>query len=294
VPYICQSPTRTSPENFKGEVILRAQSGNITVSLPDHLQDFSYYSAEHVIVYVQNDFLEAKSYETLVSELEALFDRASFKATRENKMWYRVQGHQKLPANLPRSVRSFCSLFRSRRFRKWFLNTHEGFFERGCLKSVFPRTRLTMRLALHVNKVARRSFGFKLWNVYSSSVEFSFLPEGGAVPPHTDSAQKRLALVFFTPFGDVSDDMRTMWGTEFWRGRMGEGAERSWQTNTKVGKEMDAFVKRHEIFLKVPYEANTICGFVKSETSWHSVAPNPLTEDRVAVVINVWDRAALE
>lgn len=273
---------------------MKVRFGNIEASLPDCLQDFSHYDAEHFIVYVQNSFLEQDSYEVLVREIEELLGGSSFKSTRENKLWFRVKSHQKLPEDMPRNVRSFCSLFSSREFRDWFLKTHEHFFERGFVRSIFPRSSSFMRLSLILNTVFARIFGKKLWNVYSSSVEFSVLPKGGAVPPHTDSAQKRLALVFYTPFGQISEEMRTVWGTEFWKGRAGQVAEHSWQTNTKVGNEMEAFENRHEIFLKVPYEANTICGFVKSDNSWHSVAPNPLSEDRIALVVNVWDRAASE
>jgi len=273
---------------------LKVRVGDITASLPDRLEDFSHFDEKHFIVYVQDQFLDPASYKSLVRDLADFFSGSSFKPTRENKLWFRVKSHQKLPKEMPRNVRSLCGLFWSRPFHEWFRNTHEGFFERGLIRPIFPRSRFSMRLALGLNTLFLRIFGTKLWNVYSSSVEFSCLPMGGAIPPHTDSSQKRLALVFFTPFNQVSDAMRTVWGTEFWRSRAGQATERSWQTNTKVGQEMEEFKKRHEIFLKVPYDANTICGFVKSDNSWHSVAPNPLPEDRIALVVNVWDRAAPE
>ena len=209
-------------------------------------------------------------------------------------MWFRLESHRRLPRQMPESVQSFCRLFRTREFRSWFTATHEAYFEVGKLKSRFPRSQFSMFLARALNYLFRNTFGTKLWNVYSSSVEFSFLPQGGAVPPHTDAFQKRLALVFYTPFNAVTETMRSSWGTEFWRARSGCQLERSWHTATKVGSDFESFAREHEVFLKVPYEANSVCGFVKSDQSWHSVSANPLPEHRIALVINVWDLTAID
>jgi hypothetical protein len=262
----------------------------VEISLPDALRNSSTFVDDPFIVYVQKNFMEQTAYDQLISELEESFTTLDFLGTSEKK-WFRIESHRRPPRTLGKTIVSFCEAFSTAEFRKWFIETHEVFFERGKLASRFPSSRLSMFLTRALNYVTRTLFGLKLWNIYATSVELSFLPTGGSVPPHTDASQKRMALVFFTPFKPVSEIMRAEWGTEFWRAKSGIAGELSWHTNTKIGADYKDFLRKHEVFLKVPYEANSICGFIKGDRSWHSVRPNALEDDRIAVVINIWDLA---
>lgn len=262
----------------------------IAFSLPDTLEEATTFVDHPFIIYAQKNFLDQKVYDQLVSELVESFAKLEFLGSNEKK-WFRIESHRKPPKVLGETIVSFCETFSTKEFRKWFIETHEVFFDRGKLPSRFPSNRLTMFLTRGLNYVIRTLFGLRLWNIYETSIEMSFLPEGGSVPPHTDSSQKRMALVFYTPFKEVSEAMRALWGTEFWRPKAGLLGETSWHTSTKVGADYEDFSRRHEVFLKIPYEANTICGFVKGDRSWHSVSPNSLRDDRIALVINIWDRS---
>lgn len=263
----------------------------VEMFLPDRLEEASIFVNEPFIIYAQKGFLEQTAYHRLVSELKAAYADLVFSQSGEKKMWFRIETHRKRPKELGKTVLSFCESFSTPEFRKWFIETHEVFFGRGKLSSRFPSSRLTMFLTRALNYLTRRLFGVKLWNIYATSIELSYLPKGGAVPPHTDASQKRMALVFFTPFEPVSEMMRAEWGTEFWEAKDGFPGELSWHTNTKIGSDFEDFAHQHEVFLKIPYEANSICGFIKGDQSWHSVRPNPLEEDRIAIVINTWDLA---
>lgn len=110
--------------------------------------------------------------------------------------------------------------------------------------------------------------------------EFSILLNGSYIPPHTDSRKKIISLLLYFP--------EKNWKSEyngdilFYRCTNPE-LEDNWSNISK--KDTDGL----EEFYRTHYEHNVLCGFVKSQNSWHAVEKLDIPEgiSRRALCINI-------
>ena len=109
------------------------------------------------------------------------------------------------------------------------------------------------------------------------SFEFSRIPKGGLVFPHTDSVNKLLSLIIYFP--DPSWKESYGGGTKFYR-TLDPNLERSWDSGFITLDNL-------EVFDEAPYKPNYLVGFVKSNNSFHAMDPLLCPPDIVRDSLNI-------
>lgn len=101
------------------------------------------------------------------------------------------------------------------------------------------------------------------------NVEFSDLPSGAFMTPHTDKATKLFALLFYMP----PDDWKPDFGGEtiFYK-------PKEWTKNFNWMNKHLRFSDVEEVY-RTSYRRNTLAGFVKTGNSWHGVNRVKTPED---------------
>ena len=109
------------------------------------------------------------------------------------------------------------------------------------------------------------------------SFEFSRIPRGGLVFPHTDSANKLLSLIIYFP--DSSWKESYGGGTKFYRA-LDPALEQSWNSGFMTLDNL-------EVFEEAPYKPNYLVGFIKSSNSFHAMDPLECPEGIVRDSLNI-------
>lgn len=109
------------------------------------------------------------------------------------------------------------------------------------------------------------------------SFEFSRIPTGGLVPPHTDSANKLLSLIIYFPDPKWKESYGG--GTKFYR-TSDPALEQSWDSEYITLDDLIAFDE-------APYKPNYLVGFVKSSNSFHAMDPLQCPEEIVRDSLNI-------
>lgn len=118
--------------------------------------------------------------------------------------------------------------------------------------------------------------------------QFSLMPPGAFIVPHTDSPDKFITLCFYIP--DEDQEGNAELGTNFFKPNSEEAKHLNWSnTHLKLGSaEYESFMNDHSILLRPSYTSKEIVGFIKNENSWHSVdaVKLPVGESRKSLNIN--------
>jgi hypothetical protein len=138
------------------------------------------------------------------------------------------------------------------------------------------------KFSLKVQAAIFRAFGFYPIRV---SFEFGVLKKGDSIPPHNDSENKIVSLVYY--LADDDDEANTKYGTIFFKKKNIADQEIT-SSSYLAGDILTTFAERYEEFHRVEYRSNVLSGFLRTHNSWHSVqeieSPN-LT--RKSIVINI-------
>jgi hypothetical protein len=121
---------------------------------------------------------------------------------------------------------------------------------------------------------------YQLQEPVRTTHQFSLLPSGGAVRPHSDAPRKLVSLLLY--FRD--SDWQDAWGggTEFYVPLDPEKARR-WRPTDRI--PFDEF----EVVATSEFRGNRLAGFVRSHDSYHGVQPPgcPPEATRKALLINI-------
>lgn len=274
---------------------MKIKNGIIAVNLPDKLEDSDFFLNDPFIVFSNQEFIDHSTYQDFILQMISLYNNSEWETDATGKKRFKFDPNNFQKHKLNKIIADFIGIFNTKDFQKWFRKTHEPFYKNGILGSFFPKYKVTRFLLNLLNLVSRKFFKTKLFNVYTTQVEFSQLSQGASIAPHTDSLTKRMALVFYTPFNKLTEGMIDNWGTTFWKVKPGQKPFRSWLSNHQLKEsELNDFYARNEIVASVDYEPNRINGFIKNDLSWHSVKKNEYEQSRVAIVINIHDIASNE
>jgi 2OG-Fe(II) oxygenase superfamily len=210
---------------------------------------FCHFQVEH--------YLPPKMYQSL---LESFPERKWFQETVEGD---KNRLHSLYSADIVREFRQQYPVWRD--FMDFlssqaFLNDLYNFVRRGLVNSRgFWNSRPWCEVANHnpftslVNQPIRMQF------------EFSRLPRGSFVPPHTDAPDKLVSLLLYFP----DPAWREHYGgnTDFYRPKRSE-LEHNWDNRRVPVEELVPFHSSR-------FAPNRLVGFLKSENSYHGV--NPIT-----------------
>lgn len=118
--------------------------------------------------------------------------------------------------------------------------------------------------------------------------EFSVLPDGAAVPLHTDAAFKLASMLYYFP----DDDWQPAFGggTCFYQVKPGLKPWTLWKSYYLEAEEEAKFRQEHDLVVETAFAPNKISGFVKTDHSWHEVLPLRLPEGKLrrSLCINIF------
>ncbi len=275
---------------------MKIKNNSVTINLPSpELKLSEFYSEKPFIIFYNDNFIEPDIYDHFILKMKYLFNDQKWSEDATGKKRFKFDVNRRKIKGLDEMISDFVGIFGTKEFKGWFKQTHECFYNKGIFGSVFPKYKIEKLILKIINKISRKIFKLKAFNVYTAQVEFSKLPSGASLVPHTDSYTKRMALVFYTPFTKTTREMTKKWGTTFWKAKTGQMPIRSWLSNHQLNnQELKNFFNKNEVLKSIDYKSNRVNGFIKNDLSWHSVEKNTLNEDRVAVVINIHDIASTE
>jgi hypothetical protein len=102
-----------------------------------------------------------------------------------------------------------------------------------------------------------------LYNKMKTTIQFSYILNGGMIVPHKDATDKLITLMLYFPESEKEYSV----GTSFW-----ETSYKN-QTDQHLDEEKEKknfFLQSKEIY-KSEFRPNKIIGFIKNNKSWHSV-----------------------
>lgn len=100
--------------------------------------------------------------------------------------------------------------------------------------------------------------------------EFSILKNGAFIPPHNDTENKLISLMFYFP-GENQNEKKEL-GTNFYKIKAGYEEMNLWKGDMLDSEKSKDFFKSHKVFHNSKFERNKIVGFLKSKFSWHDVS----------------------
>ena len=163
-----------------------------------------------------------------------------------------------------------------------FLNFFYKHFFLQFIKSRLLNPIQLIRLLRPYKKKEAHNKGIQRYFVNSVDVtiQYSFIPNGGFLNPHTDSQGKLLSLMIYFPDGNKKDEIN--YGTQFWNSSL-----KSFTSNHQIGDLANKFRKNYTKTIKSLFEQNVLYGFVRNNKSWHSVEPTKISDEYIRKSINI-------
>jgi hypothetical protein len=138
------------------------------------------------------------------------------------------------------------------------------------------------------NKVQERSLNNDV-NHVRYSFEFGYMGNGSYIPPHTDSENKVISMIFYFADPDI-DWSKYNCGTTFFKTDNIEHEYNSWESIHLEGNKLKEFYKSYKELHYSEFKANKFLMFFKNDKSWHEVKKIklPLQLKRKAFIVNVF------
>ena len=126
----------------------------------------------------------------------------------------------------------------------------------------------------------KKSFLDLFFSKISVSYAFSYIKNNGGIAPHVDSIRKYLSLMLYFP---EDENKENEYGTTFW-----ESDIKSF-TNTHISdkKQIAEFKMKNKQLFKTSFNSNCLYGFLRNDTSWHTVEPQNISENYIRKSINI-------
>ena len=120
------------------------------------------------------------------------------------------------------------------------------------------------------------------------NVEFSVMPNGAYIPPHTDSRNKLITFLLYLPTKEQSNQKNL--GTVFFNQSFEKRDRYKNFNNEPITKKFPAFYEHSEIIYSTDFNHHDLYGFIKNAYSWHGVEKLDLPDesDRISVNINFY------
>jgi hypothetical protein len=126
-------------------------------------------------------------------------------------------------------------------------------------------------------------------NLIRYSFEFSHLPRGSYIPPHTDSITKVISMILYFPDHElIGSEYQN--GTYFLKPHQ-QGITLSTHNSVHLrGDDLKCFRRNYEVLHYAEFVPNKFVLFIKNDVSWHEVRKQiqPEQYTRKAFIINVY------
>jgi len=124
----------------------------------------------------------------------------------------------------------------------------------------------------------------KITSIFRSKLkiryDYSLIKNNGGIVPHVDGQRKYLSLMIYFPnkkFNDIG------YGTTFWNCN-----DKNFNNlHIEDPKQIELFKKKNKPLYKSQFKKNCLFGFVRNNTSWHSVEPLDIDEKYLRRSINI-------
>jgi len=146
-----------------------------------------------------------------------------------------------------------------------------------------PRHILKLLRAPKIKKKINKqnlNYYFSIFTPYKIDIQYSMINNNGKIVPHTDSGEKLLTLMIYFP--DNDSNIEEQYGTSFW-----DSAFSNFNNLHQKDHLEFKFKNKAKIFYKSKFKPNTMVGFIKNSSSWHSVEPLDVNKNYVRKSINI-------
>lgn len=162
-------------------------------------------------------------------------------------------------------------------FKKLYQNILKSRFED---KNIFFKLLLRGKRFDHpINKQFYEKF---IFSDIKTVIEYSWMFNKSKIVPHTDSRLKLLSLMLYFPDEDLDEQNKNILGTTFYDSRL--KSKLSYHLNDE--EEID-FKKNNKKILTLPFKEKNLYGFIKSNSTWHTVEPINISDNFVRRSINI-------
>tara|TARA_Y100000741_G_scaffold15099_1_gene11779 strand:+ start:337 stop:1089 length:753 start_codon:yes stop_codon:yes gene_type:complete len=130
-----------------------------------------------------------------------------------------------------------------------------------------------------IDSKKKKFFDF-FFSKLSVSYEFSYIKNNGGIVPHVDAQRKYLSLLLYFP----DDEKKEIdYGTTFWISKIQNHTNKHFKNDN----EINDFKSKSTILFKTPFVPNTLYGFLRNDSSWHTVEPVNVNSSYIRKSINI-------
>lgn len=180
-------------------------------------------------------------------------------------------------------IRELIKYLNSEKFVKYILDN----FFKHILRTRKNDLSYFLKLLFRKNRVnlKRKKFFFEkfLFNEIIASTEISYMYNKSKIVPHTDSRSKLVSLMLYFPEDDLTNDQILSLGTSFYKSEL----KNLNNSHLRDPEQEIKFKKNSKKILTLPFQGCNLYGFIRSETSWHTVEPLDIHEDFIRKSINI-------
>ncbi len=220
--------------------------------------------------YIFKNFPELNSYN--LSELEGQNKKFSFNSRQKN--YWNTLNKNKMVKNLHEQIfdENFVKFFYRSLFYKF---VKSRLFDLKYLIKFFRIKRFEKK---------KRGFLDKFFFTdIISDIEYSYMTNGAKIVPHTDSRQKLLSLMLYFPDQDLKQKDINNLGTTFYINKDKNINNRHLLSEI----EEENFKKKSINRITLPFEKKTLFGFIRNNSSWHTVEKFNIDDNFVRKSLNI-------
>ena len=137
---------------------------------------------------------------------------------------------------------------------------------------------------LRIPKMAKSRQIINLRNFYyneiQTRIEYSYMPNGSSLRPHTDNRNKLLSLMLYFPQKLNDGYFQKNLGTQFW-------VNKTPNRKNKHYNNVIEFEQNSKELFKPKFESNLLVGFVRNKYSWHSIPQITVPNNYIRRSINI-------
>ena len=117
----------------------------------------------------------------------------------------------------------------------------------------------------------------------SPQIEYSYMFNKAYLDPHVDYVRKLISLMLYFPEEDLNENDKANLGTTFYKSNI----ENIDSEHLESSEQKKFFFENSEKICQLPFQKQTLYGFIRSKKSWHAVKEFNLRNDFVRKSINI-------